>query len=798
MFTAGDEMRVRFHPERPRGWFAAAYGFAAALLLGAAAQTAGAQQSVADYVARDTGVTLLDDNRIIRLPARERSAWSAYVASSRRLHAADTVAMGAELRTVGASAMVKAPYAAPDFRVAVEKSDAWFHGDSAMTLASAVLTFQTPSGGWSKRTDMRAPRATGMSYYSETEEWHYIPTLDNGSTTGQLAFLARVAAAHPDARVASAYHRGVAYLIAAQEPNGCWPQTYPLEGGYHDAVTFNDDATVLVLRTLDAVSSGAVAIATPDERANAAASARRGVRCLVNTQVTVKGQRTIWGQQHDPISLEPVAARRYEIVGLAGRESATVMTYLMSLDAPDASVVDAVHAAAVWFRTNALMGYHYDGATGFRPEPGAGPIWARLSEIGSNRPIFANRDGIKRYDWNQLTDRRTGYGWFGTEPAAALRQYDDWSRSHPSMVAKQDKRPWSIRLAESVMQRDSVVHPKWDYVAGVILLGIHRISERTGDARYAKYVKANIDRLVHADGTIESYKMDEFNQDAINEGKLLFPLYARTHDERYKKAMATLREQLRQQPRTTEGGFWHKKIYPGQMWLDGLYMAEPFYAQYAREFNEPAAFDDVTKQFLLTARHTRDPRSGLMYHGWDETHKQVWADSLTGLSQNFWGRAMGWYAMALVDALDFIPANHKDRAELIRILRDVAQAVRDVQDPVSGLWYDILDQPNRAGNYHEASASSMFVYALAKGARKGYLAADYRDVASRGFDGIIRELVTVDPKGLVSLTGIVSVSGLGGPQNRNGSFAYYMSEPVVSNDFKGVGPLILAAEELGR
>jgi unsaturated rhamnogalacturonyl hydrolase len=358
--------------------------------------------------------------------------------------------------------------------------------------------------------------------------------------------------------------------------------------------------------------------------------------------------------------------------------------------------------------------------------------------------------------------------------------------------------PWSVRMAESVMRRDSVVHPEWDYVAGVVLLGIHRVGERTGDARFAAYVKRNIDRLVRADGTIATYELEEFNLDQINEGKLLFPLYARTHDERYRKAAALLREQLRRHPRTSEGGFWHKKTYPNQMWLDGLYMAQPFYAQYARDFGEPAAFDDVAKQLLLMARHARDPRTGLYYHGWDESRMESWADRQTGLSPAFWGRAMGWYAMALVDVLDFMPPAHKDRAELVRVLQDAARAIRDVQDPVTGLWYDVLDQPNRAGNYHEASASSMFVYALAKGARRGFLHADYRDVATRGFDGIVRDLVTVDAQGQVSLHKTVAVSGLGGKQKRSGTFEYYVGEPIASNDPKGVGAFLLAAEELGR
>jgi unsaturated rhamnogalacturonyl hydrolase len=358
--------------------------------------------------------------------------------------------------------------------------------------------------------------------------------------------------------------------------------------------------------------------------------------------------------------------------------------------------------------------------------------------------------------------------------------------------------PWSVRMAESVIRRDSIVHARWDYAAGVVLLGIQRVGERTGDPRYTRYVRRNVDRLVGADGSIATYAIEEFNLDQINEGRLLFPLWARTHDERYRKAAALLREQLRRHPRTSEGGFWHKKTYPNQMWLDGLYMAEPFYAQYARDFNEPAAFDDVTRQLLLAARHARDPRTGLLYHGWDESRSQPWADSLTGLSRSFWGRAVGWYAMALVDVLDFMPPTHKDRAELIRVLRDVARAVAGVQDPVSGLWYDVLDQPNRAGNYHEASASSMFVYALAKGARRGYLGPEYRAIAMRGFDGIVRELVSVDSSGLVSLNRIVAVSGLGGKQQRNGSYEYYVGEPVVSNDPKGVGAFLLAAEELGR
>jgi PelA/Pel-15E family pectate lyase len=337
--------------------------------------------------------------------------------------------MNAELRAAGMARMTKATYAGPMFDLANEKDEAWFHGDSARTIADAVLTYQTPSGGWSKRTAMTRPRRTGESYYAETDAWHYIPTLDNGATTGQLRFLQRVIAAHPDPRYAAAWHRGLRYLLAAQQPNGCWPQDFPLDGGYHDAITFNDDAAVNILGVLDTVAAGGVPVATPGERDSAAAAVRRGVECLLRTQVVVNGVPTVWGQQHDPLTLEVVPARRYELAGLSGRESASIMTYLMSLPEPDARVERAVRAAAAWFRANAIMGYTYDFREGLKAEAGAGPIWPRLTEIETGRPIFANRDGVKLYDWNQLTDRRTGYAWFGTEPASALKKFDKWVKN---------------------------------------------------------------------------------------------------------------------------------------------------------------------------------------------------------------------------------------------------------------------------------------------------------------------------------------------------------------------------------
>jgi unsaturated rhamnogalacturonyl hydrolase len=331
-----------------------------------------------------------------------------------------------------------------------------------------------------------------------------------------------------------------------------------------------------------------------------------------------------------------------------------------------------------------------------------------------------------------------------------------------------------------------------------MLTAIARVGTVSGAPRFDAYVRENVDRFVKPDGSIATYKVEEFNLDQINMGRALFAQWDRTKAPRYRDALQLLRHQLSQQPRTSEGGFWHKKIYPNQMWLDGLYMAEPFYAEYVRRFGPAGDFDDITRQFLLTARHTRDARTGLFYHAWDETRSQAWADSITGTSRQFWARAVGWYLMAAMDVLDQLPKQHPDRAALIHTVRDLADAVARVQDPVTGLWWQVLDQPGRAKNYLEASGSSMFVYAFAKGVRLGYLAPAFKSRAARGFDGLVKHLVRVDADGQPSLDGICKVAGLGGNPPRDGSYAYYVSEPVVSNDYKGVGAFILAALELGR
>jgi unsaturated rhamnogalacturonyl hydrolase len=362
---------------------------------------------------------------------------------------------------------------------------------------------------------------------------------------------------------------------------------------------------------------------------------------------------------------------------------------------------------------------------------------------------------------------------------------------------------WSQQLAATAMNRwkDSfslrVGQPaRWSYDQGVILKGIEGIWNATGDGKYFSYIQKSMDHYVGEEGTIKGYRPDEFNIDHINNGKQILLLYRVTGKEKYKKAADLLRDQLRHHPRTSEGGFWHKKIYPHQMWLDGLYMGEPFYAEYAMLFHEDTAFNDIAKQFILMEKHSRDAKTGLLYHGWDESRQQRWADKTTGRSPNFWARSLGWYGMAVVDVLDYFPADHPKRQELINILNRLAKAVTNYQDPKSGLWYDVPDKQTTPKNYKEASASCMLVYTLAKGVRKGYLPASFLPKAKKGYDGIIKEFIEVDNNGQVNLKGTVAVSGLGGNPYRDGSFEYYMSEPVIVNDPKGMGAFINCAVEM--
>ena len=358
------------------------------------------------------------------------------------------------------------------------------------------------------------------------------------------------------------------------------------------------------------------------------------------------------------------------------------------------------------------------------------------------------------------------------------------------------EKPWSMKMADSLMKLRPDLSDKWSHEYGAVFKGLENVWLKTKDGKYLEYIKRNLDANLDAQGNIRGYKVEDYCLDHINSGKLLFRLYAISGDEKYRKAAQQLREQFHGHPRTSEGGFWHKQCFPDQMWLDGAYMGLPFYAEYAKTFNEPEIFDDVVKQVTLFANHSRDRETGLYYHGWDAKKEQMWADPKSGCSPSFWGRATGWFAMALVDILDFLPENHGGRGKIIEILNGLVKALSKVQDDESGLWYLVLEQGKRTGNYLEASAAGMFIYAIAKGIRKGYLSESFREMVYKAYGGLIKGLIEVGPDGTVNIKGTCLTAGLGDRPNRDGSFEYYISEPIVVNDLKGIAAFILASVEM--
>jgi unsaturated rhamnogalacturonyl hydrolase len=367
------------------------------------------------------------------------------------------------------------------------------------------------------------------------------------------------------------------------------------------------------------------------------------------------------------------------------------------------------------------------------------------------------------------------------------------SRSSQSVTSANS---WAIRMADSVLPDYSISNWKWHYEHGLLVKAISAIGSAICDSKYSQFVRDWVDHFLTSSGRIRTYRTAEFNLDQINPGKLLFPLYRQTGDPRYARAIQLLQNQLRRQPRNKSGGFWHKGIYPDQMWLDGLYMAQPFQAEYALTFDEPAIFDNVIHHFILMDEHARDPQTGLFYHAWDESCHQKWADPRTGCSPSFWGRGMGWFAMALVDVLDFLPETQPNLSNLVDILQRVSSSLLPFQDPATGLWYQVIDQMDRQGNYRESSVSAMLVYVFAKAVRKGYLDPDFLSVAERAYRGLLENMIKVDSSGILTFEGTCSVAGLGNNPYRDGSYHYYISEKTAANDFKGVGPFILATLEM--
>lgn len=337
----------------------------------------------------------------------------------------------------------------------------------------------------------------------------------------------------------------------------------------------------------------------------------------------------------------------------------------------------------------------------------------------------------------------------------------------------------------------------WDYIDGCMIMALLEIYSTTGEQKYLDFADYYEDYRIHDDGTIDGYDINTYNCDELNGGKNLFTLYKLTKKEKYKKALDKLYEQVKNQPRTKEGNFWHKRIYPNQVWLDGLYMAQPFYMEYETTFNGCKNVDDIYNQFFNVEKIMKDPETGLYYHGYDSSKSIFWADRQTGLSQNFWLRALGWFSMALLDTLNKAPDRECENWKKLKtIFIDLCESMLKFQDE-SGMWYQVPNYPKKGKNYLETSGSAIYAYSLLKGFRTGILQdKKFQDAGIKAFEGICEKYLNTD-SGKLSLGGICLVAGLGPEKDlrRNGTFDYYMSEPIVQDDAKGVGPFILAYNE---
>lgn len=359
----------------------------------------------------------------------------------------------------------------------------------------------------------------------------------------------------------------------------------------------------------------------------------------------------------------------------------------------------------------------------------------------------------------------------------------------PSSTSLKTPIQWAQQACEALMAKfepEDLPPDRFHYHQGVFLSGMEKCWRQTGEQKLYDYMKRWVDSQVLDDGSIKKFKSDEL--DDIQPGVLLFTLYEQTRDERYKKALHTLVPLLKSWPTNPSGGFWHKGHYPNQMWLDGLYMAGPIAVQFAKTFGDSEYYSMMTFQALLMAKHTKDPATGLLYHGWDETKEAKWADPVTGVAPEFWGRAIGWYPVALLEMFEYLPEDHPDKAQLVTILRELLIALTNYQDPATGLWYQVIDKGDRPDNWLENSCSALFVHAIAKAVRFGYLDPKYMDYAWKGYQGLI-DTLKFDENGNVVIGNICIGTGIG-------DYAHYIARPTSENDLHGAGAFILMCVEM--
>ena len=362
------------------------------------------------------------------------------------------------------------------------------------------------------------------------------------------------------------------------------------------------------------------------------------------------------------------------------------------------------------------------------------------------------------------------------------------------MTSEPDKPLWNIEAIKLGKK------PSWNYIDGCMTASLIELYKTTGDKKYLDFVIKFVDYYVREDGTIFGYDPKKYSTDDLSESKILFDLYEYTKNEKYKKAMELAHSQILTHPRTKEGNFWHKKIYPNQVWLDGLYMMQPFYTRYQTLYNKKD-YADIVKQFKNVRQLMFDEKAKLYYHGYDSERQLFWADKKTGLSKNFWLRSIGWFTVALVDVLDFMDEQMYDEYHTIKdIYKETIEGILQYQDKESKMFYQVPNMPGKEGNYLETSGSAMIAYAILKGVRLEALPERYRKIGLDIFDGICKKYLTEKQNGDLNLGGICLVAGLGPEENkrRDGTYEYYISEPIVENDAKGVGPLIMAYTEVKK
>ena len=353
----------------------------------------------------------------------------------------------------------------------------------------------------------------------------------------------------------------------------------------------------------------------------------------------------------------------------------------------------------------------------------------------------------------------------------------------------------SDEFVKQIMEDFKFYKKTWNYEDGCIYAGIMNMYNVTGEEKYYDFVFRNVEKWIDESGKIKNYEISEYNIDNLNSGKVLFPIYEKTKETKYEKAIKELYEQVKTHPRTEERNFWHKNIYPNQVWLDGLYMALPFYLEYENIFDNKQNYDDIYTQILNVVKLMKDQKTGLYYHGYDESKKERWADKETGLSQNFWSRAMGWYVMALVDVLDITDDKYENKEKLKEVFKNTIDALLNFQDKQNGMWYQVIDKGENPKNYTETSGTLMMAYSILKGCRLGILDNEYRKYGEKAFNGTVEKYLEKED-GKLHLKGICGVAGLGNTPYRDGSEEYYYSEKLIENDAKGTGPFLMAYSEI--